>query len=158
MNAQRPYIFLVKTMLFALIISALSLPLPEIILDTAPLWMLLFFTYWLTNFNVQRQFFIALILGVLIDVLYGDILGQNALALILSAAFITKIRQSFSVSNISTQQIYILAASSIYLGVLLSVHSLSIQGFDFNYYLLFTPLTSALLWPVVQLLLSKCRR
>lgn len=155
MHTQRPYIFLVKTTLFALIISAL--PLPEVILGIAPLWMLLFFTYWLIYFTAQGRFFIALILGVLIDVLYGDILGQNALALILSSTFITKVKQSFAVSNISTQQIYVLAASSIYLGVLLLVYSLSIQSFDFNYYLLFTPLTSALLWPVIQLLLSKCK-
>ncbi|SFV87139.1 Rod shape-determining protein MreD [hydrothermal vent metagenome] len=155
MHTQRPYLFLVKITLFALIISAF--PLPEFILNISPFWMLLFFTYWLTCFNVQGRFFIALLLGVLIDVLYGDILGQNALALILSSVFITKVKQSLVVSNITTQQIYIFTASIIYLGVLLSVHVLSIQGFDFNYYLLFTPLTSALLWPVIQLVLSKFR-
>lgn len=155
MDTPRPYIFLVKITLFALTISAF--PLPEIMLNIAPFWALLFFTYWLTYFTTQGQFFIALILGVLIDLLYGDILGQNALALILSAAFIVKVRQSLAVSNITTQQIYIFVASSIYLGVLLSVHALSVQNFDFNYYLLFAPLTSALLWPVVQLLLSKCK-
>jgi hypothetical protein len=40
-----------------------------------------------------------LLLGVLIDVLYGDILGQNALALVLSSAFISNIKQSFVVSK-----------------------------------------------------------
>lgn len=153
MHPQRPYIFLVKITLFSLIISAL--PLPEVILKIAPFWLLLFFTYWLAYFNTQGRYFIALILGILIDVLHGDILGQNALSLILSIAFIVKVRQSFAVSNITTQQIYILIASAIYLSVLLLVHGLSTQSFDFNYYLLFTPLTTALLWPVVQLLLSK---
>jgi len=155
MRTQRPYIFLAKITMFTLIIGAL--PLPEVALNIAPFWMLLFFTYWLTYFTTQGRFFIALFLGVLIDILHGDILGQNALALILSIVFITKIRQSFSVSNITTQQIYILSASGIYLGVLLLVHGLSTQSFDFNYYLLFTPLTSALFWPLVQLALSKCK-
>jgi rod shape-determining protein MreD len=155
MRAQRPYIFLVKTTLFALIVSAL--PVPEMIVDVAPFWMLLFFTYWLTYFGAKGQFFIALILGVFIDVLYGDILGQNALSLILSGAYIIKVKQSFAISNITTQQIYILIAASIYLGVLLLVHGLSAQSFHFNYYLLFTPLTSALFWPVIQLALSKCK-
>lgn len=155
MRTQRPYIFLFKITLFALIISAF--PLPDILRDIAPFWLLLFFTYWLAYFTTQGQFFIALLLGVLIDVLYGDILGQNALALILSGAFIIKVKQSLAVSNITTQQIYVFAASSIYLGVLLSVHALSTQSFNFNYFLLLTPLTSALIWPAVQLVLSKCR-
>ncbi|SFV88420.1 Rod shape-determining protein MreD [hydrothermal vent metagenome] len=155
MRTQRPYIFLSKITLFALIISAF--PLPDILTDISPFWMLLFFTYWLTYFTTQGQFFIALLLGVLIDVLYGDILGQNALALILSGAFIIKVKQSLSVSNTTTQQIYVFTASSIYLGVLLSVHTLSTQSFDFNYSLLLTPLASALIWPAVQLVLSKCK-
>ncbi|WXT99628.1 MAG: Rod shape-determining protein MreD [Catillopecten margaritatus gill symbiont] len=156
MRTQRPYIFLAKTTLLALVISIL--PLPEILLNVTPFWMLLFFSYWLIYFvNAQERFFIALILGALIDVLHGDILGQNALALILSGAFIVKVKQSLSVSNATTQQIYIFAASSIYLSVLLFVHALSTQSFNFNYYLLFTPLTSALFWPVIQLLLSKFR-
>ncbi|CAC9569261.1 Rod shape-determining protein MreD [uncultured Gammaproteobacteria bacterium] len=152
---QRPYVFLIKITLFALIISIL--PLPEIVLSIAPFWLLLFFAYWLTNFPAQGKFFLALLLGVLIDVLYGDILGQNALALILSSAFISNIKQSLVVSNITTQQVYIFTASSIYLGLLLLVHVLSTQDFSFNAYLLFKPFLSALLWPVVQSLLSKLK-
>ena len=152
---QRPYVFLVKVTLFALIISAL--PLTGIVLDIVPFWLLLFFAYWLTTFTAQGKFFLALLLGVLIDVLYGDILGQNALALILSSAFISNVKQSFVVSNITTQQIYIFTASSIYLGLLLLIHSLSIQDFSFNTYLLFKPFLSALLWPVVQSLFLKLR-
>ncbi|BAS67583.1 MAG: rod shape-determining protein MreD [Gammaproteobacteria bacterium] len=154
-HAQRPYIFLIKITLFALIIN--TLPLPEILLNVMPFTMLLFFSYWLICFKTHGQFFIALTLGVLIDILHGDILGQNALALILSSAFIIKIQQSLVVSNITTQQIYLFVASSIYLGILLLVHDLSTQSFDFNYYLLLTPFTGALLWPLVQLLLSKCK-
>ncbi len=154
-NYRRPYISLLKITLLALIVSAL--PLPEIVLGIAPFWMLLFFAYWVTTFTSKGLFFLALLLGVLIDVLYGDILGQNALALILSSAFISNVKQSLLVSNITTQQIYLFVASIIYLAVLLLVHGLSIQTFSFDPYLLFKPFLSALLWPVVQLLLSKLR-
>jgi rod shape-determining protein MreD len=152
MTTQRPYIFLAKITLFALIISAV--PLSQIALEISPFWMLLFFIYWLTYFSAKGRFFLALILGILVDILHGDILGQNALALILSGAFITNVKQSFFVSNLSTQQVYVFVASSIYLGLFLLVHTL-IQGFNFSYYLLLTPLSGALFWPVVQLLLSK---
>ncbi|HIC41130.1 MAG TPA: rod shape-determining protein MreD [Piscirickettsiaceae bacterium] len=154
MTTERPYIFLVKITLFALIISAV--PLSQIVLEISPFWMLLFFIYWLTYFSAKGRFFLALILGVLVDILHGDILGQNALALILSGAFIANVKQSFFVSNLSTQQVYVFVASSIYLGFFLLVHTL-IQGFNFSYYLLLTPLSGALFWPVVRLLLSKCK-
>ncbi|KAA0443097.1 MAG: rod shape-determining protein MreD [Candidatus Thioglobus sp.] len=153
MRTQKPYIFLIKLTLLALIIGAL--PLPDIISNISPFWMLLFFTYWLTYFSNKWLFFTTLILGILVDILHGDILGQNALALILSTFFILKVKQSLAVSNTTTQQIYIFGASCIYLFIMLLVHMLSTQSFYFNYYFLFAPLSSALLWPMVALLLSK---
>ncbi|MBE8190052.1 MAG: rod shape-determining protein MreD [Candidatus Thioglobus sp.] len=152
MNTNRPYIFLVKIAIFALIIGAI--PLPKILLEASPFWMLLFCTYWLVWFDGKIRFFFVLILGILVDVAHGDILGQNALALILSGGFIAYVKQSFSVSNLSTQQVYIFAAASIYLALFLLVHSL-IQGFHLNYYLFLAPLSSALFWPIIRLLLAK---
>ncbi len=152
MVSQRPYIFLIKIVLLALIIGAI--PLPQILIEVSPFWMLLFFTYWLIWFDPKGCFFFALLLGVLVDVAQGDILGQNALALILSASFINYVKQSFSVSNLSTQQVYVFVAASIYWVSFLLVHSL-IQGFNLNYYLLFIPLSSALFWPIIRLLLAK---
>ena len=95
-------------------------------------------------------------LGVLLDILHGDILGQNALALILSSAFIFNVKQSFNMSNLNTQRVYVFSAASIYLSLILLVHTLT-QGFNFSYYLLLAPLTSALFWPVIKFALSKCR-
>lgn len=152
MMTQRPYIFLAKITVLALIFSAI--PLPQILLEISPFWALLLFTYWLIYFPAQGGFFLALLLGVLIDLLQGDILGQNALALIVSSAFILNVKQSFFVSNLSTQQVYVFTASSIYLGLFLLVHTL-IQGFNFSYYLLLAPLSAALFWPLVKLILSK---
>ncbi|EEZ80648.1 MAG: hypothetical protein Sup05_0504 [uncultured Candidatus Thioglobus sp.] len=133
-----------------------ALPLPQLLLELSPFWVLLFYIYWLGYSAANGRFFIALVLGVLIDILQGSILGQNALALIFSSAFISNVQQSFFVSNLSTQQVYVFVASSIYLAVILLIHVL-IQGFSFSYYLLLAPLSSALFWPIVRLLLLKFR-
>ncbi|MBW5290842.1 MAG: Rod shape-determining protein MreD [Candidatus Ruthia sp. Asou_11_S2] len=154
MNAQRPYIFLTKITFFALILSVI--PLNDALLDASAFWLLLFYIYWLVYFPTKAKFFIALILGVLTDVLHGDILGQNALALILSSLFISNVKQSFFVSNLSTQQIYVFISSSIYLAFFLLTFVLT-QGFVINYYLFLAPFTSALVWPIVRFLLSKCK-
>lgn len=154
MNAQRPYIFLIKITFFALILS--TIPLNEVLLDMSAFWLLLFYIYWLAYFPTKATFFIALILGVLIDILHGDILGQNALALILSSLFISSVKQSFFVSNLSTQQIYVFISSSIYLLFFL-LTSILTQDFVLSYYVFLAPFTSALVWPVVRFLLSKCK-
>jgi len=154
MNKQRTYIFLLKITIFSLIISAI--PLPDLISNAQPFWMLLLYTYWLVNFPAKGRLIIALILGLLLDILHGDILGQNALALIFASAFITNVKQSFYVSNLSTQQVYVFGSSVVYLLTFLTVHALT-QGFNFDYLILISPLTGAILWPVVRLLLSKCR-
>ena len=154
MNTQRPYIFLIKITFFALILS--TLPLNEVLLDASAFWLLLFYIYWLAYFSTKATFFIALILGVLIDILHGDILGQNALALILSSLFISSVKQSFFVSNLSTQQIYVFISSSIYLLFFL-LTSILTQDFVLNYYVFLAPFTSALVWPIVRFLLSKCK-
>ena len=154
MNIQRPYIFLFKITLFAFILSAL--PFNDAILDSSPFWMLLLYTYWLIHFPVKGSLFIALLLGVLLDILQGDILGQNALALIVASIFINSVKQSFYVSNLSTQQVYVFLSSCLYLAIFLLSHFL-IHGFTDNYYLLLAPLTSALIWPVVRFFLFKCK-
>ena len=152
---QRPFVFLIKISLIALVLSVV--PMPDIAIDLSPLWMLAFFAYWLVYYQVKGRFFMALLLGVLLDVLTGDILAQNALALILSSAFIVNVKQSFFVSNISTQQTYIFVASCIYLFFILLVHTL-VHGFNFSYYLLLAPVTTALIWPIIKHLLSRMKQ
>ncbi len=83
-------------------------------------------------------------------------MGQNALALILSSAFIAKAKQSFFVSNVSTQQVYVFVASVIYLASILIVHILT-QDFNFSYYILIAPLSSAIFWSLIRLALINCK-
>ncbi len=151
MITQRPYIFLTKITTLALIMSAL--PLPALLADLSPFWMLLFYIYWLNAFESKSPIFLALMLGLLMDILQGNVMGQNGLAMVLSTLFMHNIKQSFCVSNLSTQQIYIFVASMIYLVSMLLVHIL-IQGFHFSGYLLITPATMVLFWPVVEWWLS----
>ncbi|MFP6776613.1 MAG: rod shape-determining protein MreD [PS1 clade bacterium] len=154
MKTNRPYQFLLKIIIFALIMS--GIPLPTILLLASPFWILIFYVYWIIFFTAKGRLFLALIIGLLIDILHGSLLGQNALALILSSAFIINVKQSFYVSNISTQQIYVFAASAIYLLTFLLIHIL-IQGLDFSWIVLLVPLTTSLFWQPVKFILTKLR-
>ena len=154
MTNQNPILLLSKISIFALIIGAISLPL--IIELSSPLWMLVCFVYWVIYTDGKWIYLSALILGLLMDVLQGGILGQNALSLVISSAFIFNVKKSFFVSNLTTQQVYIFLGSLIYLITFLLIHIL-VQGFDFSWLILISPFSSAIMWPVIRFLLAKLK-
>ena len=145
---------LTKITIFALIVGAISLP--SILEIVSPFWMLIFFIYWIIYTDTKVPYLFALILGLLTDILQGNILGQNALALLISSAFIFSVKKSFYVSNLTTQQVYVFFASLIYLIALILTH-LAIQGFDFSWFIILSPLTGAIIWPLVRLFLAKLK-
>ena len=154
MTNQNPILLLSKISIFALIIGAISLPL--VIELSSPLWMLVCFVYWVVYTDGKWIYLSALILGLLMDVLQGGILGQNALSLVISSAFIFNVKKSFFVSNLTTQQVYIFLGSLIYLITFLLTHIL-VQGFDFSWLILISPFSSAIIWPVIRFLLAKLK-
>ena len=152
---QKQLLLLLKVTILAFILGSISLP---IILElVSPFWLLMFFIYWLIYSDSNGIFSAALILGLLLDVLQGAILGQNALALIVSSAFILSVKKSFFVSNLTTQQVYVFIASLIYLVLFLMTH-LMVQSLQIQWLILFVPFTGALLWPVVRFLLAKLKQ
>ena len=154
MTNQDSILLLSKISIFALIIGAISLPL--VIELSSPLWMLVCFVYWVIYTDGKWIYLSALILGLLMDVLQGGILGQNALSLVISSAFIFNVKKSFFVSNLTTQQVYIFLGSLIYLITFLLIHIL-VQGFDFSWLILISPFSSAIMWPVIRFLLAKLK-
>jgi len=154
MTKNNPLLLLTKMTIIALIIGAISLP--SILETISPFWMLIFFIYWIIYTDTKMVYLFAFILGLLTDILQGSILGQNALALLISSAFIFNVKKSFYVSNLTTQQVYIFIASLIYLIALISIH-IAIQGFDFSWFIILSPFTSSIIWPLVRLLLAKLK-
>ena len=154
MTKNNSLLLLTKITIIALIVGAISLP--SILEIVSPFWMLIFFIYWIIYTDTKALYLLALILGLLTDILQGSILGQNALALLISSAFIFNVKKSFYVSNLTTQQVYIFIASLIYLIALISTH-IAIQGFDFSWLIILSPFTSSIIWPLVRLLLAKLK-
>jgi len=154
MTNQNPILLLSKISIIALTIGAISLPV--VIELSSPIWILVCFVYWVIYTDDKWIYLSALILGLLMDVLQGGILGQNALSLIISSAFILYVKKSFFVSNVTTQQVYIFLGSLIYLITFLLTHIL-VQGYDFSWLIFISPLSSAIMWPVIRILLAKLK-
>ena len=154
MTKNSSLLLLTKITIIALIVGAIALP--SVLEIVSPFWMLIFFIYWIIYSDTKVLYLFALILGLLTDILQGSILGQNALALIISSAFIFSVKKSFYVSNLTTQQVYIFVASIIYLIALILTH-ITIQSFDFSWLILLSPFTGAIIWPLIRLLLAKLK-
>ena len=152
---QSQFILLLKITVLAFIVGAIALP--SLIEMVSPFWLLLFFIYWLIYSDSNGIYSSAFVLGILLDVFQGGILGQNALALVISSAFILSVKKSFFVSNLTTQQVYVFIASLIYLIIFLITH-ISVQGLQIQWLVLFVPFTGAILWPVVRFLLAKLKQ
>ena len=152
---QSQFILLLKITVLAFIVGAIALP--SLIEMVSPFWLLLFFIYWLIYSDSNGIYSSAFVLGILLDVFQGGILGQNALALVISTAFMLSVKKSFFVSNLTTQQVYVFIASLIYLIVFLITH-ISVQGLQIQWLVLFVPFTGAILWPVVRFLLAKLKQ
>ena len=151
---QSQLILLIKITFIAFIVGAIALP--SMIEMISPFWLLLFFIYWLIYSDSNVIYSSAFILGILLDVFQGGILGQNALALVISSAFILSVKKSFFVSNLTTQQVYVFIASLMYLIVFLITH-ITVQGLQLQWLIIFTPFTGAILWPVVRFSLAKLK-
>ena len=117
MTNSNHFFLLVKISIIAFIIGAISLP--SSLELASPFWLLPFFSYWMIYSDGKNIFTSAFILGILLDVIEGGILGQNALALVLSSAYIIYVEKSFFISNLTTQQVYIFLGSTIYLIIFL---------------------------------------
>ena len=154
MTENSSLLLLTKITIIALIVGAISLP--SILEIVSPFWVLIFFIYWIIYTDTKSLYLFALILGLLTDILQGNILGQNALALLISSAFIFSVKKSFYVSNLTTQQVYVFIASLIYLIALILTH-IAIQGFDFSWLIIISPFTASIIWPVVRLFLAKLK-
>tara|TARA_B100000767_G_scaffold216933_1_gene204554 strand:- start:44 stop:511 length:468 start_codon:yes stop_codon:yes gene_type:complete len=155
MTNSNHFFLLVKISIIAFIIGAISLP--SFLELASPIWLLAFFSYWLIYSDGKNIFTSAFILGILLDIIEGGILGQNALALVLSSAYILHVEKSFLVSNLTTQQVYIFLGSIIYLIIFVLVLQLT-QDLNFEWMILLSPFTSAILWPLIRTLLAKLKQ
>ena len=154
MTNSNHFFLLFKISIIAFIIGAISLP--SSLELASPFWLFSFFSYWIIYSNGKNILTSAFILGILLDIIQGGILGQNALALVLSSAFILNVKKSFFVSNLTTQQVYIFLGTVIYLAIFLLVHQLA-QVLNFEWLILLSPLSAALLWPLIRSLFAKLK-
>lgn len=132
-------------------------PLPQWLAVARPDWVALVLIYWVVALPQRVGIFIAFIVGILLDVLEGAAMGQNALSFTLVAFLALILYQRLRVFNLGQQAAVVFMLLSMNQLLAQWVQNLTSSGADTLLFLM-PALVGALLWPGVLVSLRSVRR
>ena len=137
------------------IIVALMLtmaPMPDWMAPYRPDWVVLTLIFWSMNLPQTYSVGHAWLIGIVLDVAYGTLLGQHALALSLIVYLTVKVHLQLRVFPVSQMALTIIPLLAIYKFILFWING--IVGIEAPLNTYWGPiLTGALAWPLVTLIL-----
>ena len=132
------------------------LPLPPVLQPLRPYWLALVLAYWVIEAPERAGLGFAFIVGLVADLMFGGLLGEQALRLVIMTFILQRFRARLRFFPLSQQALAI--------GVLLlndrvvagAVHLvLGVPALPWSYW--WAPLLGMLLWPPLFLLLDAIR-
>ena len=152
-RARRPWLF--PASIFVALLLGL-LPLPEMIAPLRPYWLALVLAYWLLEDHERVGLGLAFVIGLIADIAYGTLLGEQALRLTVMTFILQRFRpqlrffpmaqQALAIAGLLLNDLIIVTAAHVVLGQ-------QIQGWLHWW----TPLIGAALWPPLFVLLDGLR-
>ena len=154
MSRSRPSWLMPLSVVLALVLGLL--PLPTDLQPLRPYWLALVVAYWVIEDPDRLGLGFAFIVGVLADLSFGSLLGEQSLRLVVMAFILQRFRARIRFFPMSQQA---LAIGGLLLNdriVTAGLHiALGIQPLPTMFWL--APLTGMLLWPPVFVLLDALR-
>ncbi|MBB5207436.1 rod shape-determining protein MreD [Chiayiivirga flava] len=132
------------------------LPVPTYLAPFKPYWLGLVFCYWLLETPARTGLGLAFVLGLVADLLYGNLLGEQALRLCILAFIVLRFRARLRFFTLTQQALAVFALMLNDRAVVLMVRLLSGEGLPpWQFWL--SPGVALLLWPWLFLLLDDIR-
>lgn len=154
MSRQRHPWVLPLSVLVALLLGLL--PLPPLLQPVRPYWLALVVAYWVIESPDRVGLGVAFIVGLIADLTFGSLLGEQALRLVVMTFILQRFRARLRFFPLSQQALAIgalLLNDRILTGAIHLI--LGIQTLPLAFWL--APLLGMLLWPMVYLLLDALR-
>lgn len=140
------------TLILAILLSLVYMP--AFMQIGRPLWVALFLTYWILALPHRVGMLTAWTMGLMLDVLLGDLLGQNALILTLIAFLVASLHQRLRMFPLWQQSMVLLVVFG--LAQLLQLWLNALTGSRPPTLTFILPaVVTALLWPWVSLILLR---
>jgi rod shape-determining protein MreD len=154
-GAPNAYWVIIVSFLVAFVLAVV--PLPEWLLWGRPEWVALTLIYWVIALPHRVGMVTAVLLGIILDVLEGAVMGQNAFALAVVALMSLTLYQRLRVFSLLQQAGVVFVLIGIHQLVSHWVQNLEGAGAGSGLFLL-PAFSSAVLWPVVLHTLRSLRR
>lgn len=142
---------------FALALLLSVVPLPAFMETGRPLWLALFLSVWTLELPHRVGMTTAWVLGLAADVLYGSLLGQNALILTFITFLVLSLHQRLRMFPMWQQSLVLLVVFGLAQLVQLWLNALTGNRPPTLLFIL-PALVSALLWPWVYAALRIARQ
>lgn len=133
----------------AMILSIL--PMPQLIADFRPPWILLFILYIEYFLPMYLNSAILLVVGLLLDVLLATLIGEHSFALLLVTWLATSKSRRFQFFSMM-QQLFLIGFFSLVYQIIIVIIAIVLQA-HYNFWMpLESALVSMLVWPWIRLL------
>jgi rod shape-determining protein MreD len=149
---MKPLCFSTHLLIFFSFFIALllnSVPLTPVLALFYPLWLPLVLIYWVMVLPEHVHLTLAWMLGLIVDVLHGNYLGEHSLLLCIIAFLAYRFHLRFRMFPLPQQVLFVLVLLSIYQGLFIWMQAC--LGLIVNLHWMWLPplLISALLWPLL---------
>lgn len=133
------------------------LPLPELLQPLRPYWLALVLAYWVIEAPDRVSLGFALVLGIIADLMFSNVLGEQALRLVIMTFILQRFRLRLRFFPLSQQALAIgglLLNDRIVSAALHWILREPMLPWSFWW----APLVGLLLWPLVYILLDMLRQ
>lgn len=155
MTRARNHWVLPVSLLVALLLGLV--PLPDAVLPLRPYWLALVLIYWLLEAPDTVGLMVAFMLGLLADLAFGSLLGEQALRLVVLAFIVDRFRARLRFFPMAQQALAIAVLLLNDRVIAAAIHFvLGAPQRPMAYWL--APFLGLLLWPPISMLLSALRQ
>ena len=133
-------------------------PFPDWAMSYRPQWVVMVVIYWGMALPYRVGIGFAWIAGLLMDILEGSLLGLNALTFAIIAYITLSLHQRMRMFSSAQQSIVVLALIGLHLNMAHWIKIVADQAYNANLLFLLGALSSAVIWPLLFMLLRQMRR
>lgn len=150
---------IVLTLLVAFVFAIVALPefVPDMLGYLRPDWILLVLIYWTLTLPQKVGFFWAWMIGMMVDVLYGGLMGQHSISFVLVGYIVLSQYQRLRMVSAMQQSLAIFVLVLINQLTNLWIESMT-SDVDFSLLYFMPSVASGLMWPVIYLVLGNVRQ
>lgn len=152
-------VVIVASFFVAMILSVITLPssVPSVVGYLRPEWVVLVLIYWIIALPHRVGLVVAWLIGLMLDVLLGDLLGQHGIGFVIVAYIAQSLYQRLRMFSIWQQSLIVFVIVGLYQLINFWIESVVGQA-EWSLWYLLPSVVSALVWPWVFLVLRYLRR